>query len=136
MVTEQQTDTWEAYRKVMASHAGHMDEETMDGDVKTLIACVRLERYQGPTADATPMQDWVAQALDKMQPILDGSELTGRYFEVEKESMRDILDRVEWLVDHFKVMPEPCNQNHSEIFKAGGIAVLQAVEERMNEEGL
>lgn len=86
---------------------------------------------------STPMQEWVAQALERMKPILDGSELTDRYFEVEKESMRDILERVEWLVDHFKVMPEPCNQDyHAEIFKAGGLAVLQAIEKRMIEERL
>ncbi len=77
------------------------------------------------------MQEWVAQALERMQPILDGSELTDRYFEVEKEAMRDILDRVEWLVQHFQVMPEPCYADHSEIFRAGGVAALNSVVARM-----
>ncbi len=76
---------------------------------------------------STPMQEWVAQALERMQPILDGSELTDRYFEVEKEAMRDILNRVEWLVQHFQVMPEPCHADHSEIFRAGGVAALNSV---------
>ncbi len=88
---------------------------------------------------STPMQDWVAQALERMKPILDGTDtfalLTdqdmGTYFEVEKEAMTDVLERVEWLVQHFKVMPEPCQADHSEIFRAGGVAALNSVVERM-----
>lgn len=57
---------------------------------------------------STPMQEWVAQALERMQPILDGVKITGRRLDIEDEDLSDILERVEWLAQHFKVMPEPC----------------------------
>lgn len=92
---------------------------------------------------STPMQDWVAQALDRMQPILDGIEITDRFYDVEKEALGDILDRVEWLADHFKVLPEPCHGTNEcpswykgfyAGIKAGGLAAMEELKRRLENE--
>lgn len=88
---------------------------------------------------STPMQDWVAQALEKLRPILDGDVPYANLrkglmdLDVGEDAMSDALDRIEWLVQHFKVLPEPCHIDHSEIFKAGGVAVLKDVLVTMEE---
>ncbi len=83
---------------------------------------------------STPMQDWVAQALDRMQPILDGKIVVGVMAEdYHQEMITAIMEDVEWLVQHFKVLPEPCHIDHSEIFRAGGVAVLKDVLVTMEE---
>jgi hypothetical protein len=72
------------------------------------------------------MQDWVAQALDRMQPVLDGKVVVGVMAEdYHQEMMTAIMEDVEWLVQHFKVLPEPCHQDHSKTFKAGLDAYLR-----------
>lgn len=98
---------------------------------------------------STPMQDWVAQALDRMQPILDGTgvdQLNNHFWEhgshAHKEMITDVLERVEWLAQHFKVMPEPSTARcegsialdhdcECLCWQAGGIAALTNVVERM-----
>lgn len=57
---------------------------------------------------STPMQEWVAQALERMKPILDGPRHVYTDGETEEDMIRDTLERVEWLAQHFKVLPEPC----------------------------
>lgn len=77
---------------------------------------------------STPMQEWVAQALERMKPILDGRVVVGVTTEDWKQdAMTAMLEDMEWLVQHFKVMPEPCLADHSEIFRAGGVAALNSV---------
>ncbi len=60
------------------------------------------------------LADWVSQAQEIIQPILDGSELTDRYFQVEKEAMSGILRGVENLANHMKVLPLGCDCAHDE----------------------
>jgi hypothetical protein len=92
------------------------------------------ERFHGPTAEATSMQEWVAQALERMQPILDGKIVVGIMAgDWRQEAGQDILERVEWLANHFKVMPEPCHVDHSEIFNAGGVAALNMLEAKLRQ---
>jgi len=59
-------------------------------------------------AEVTPQALWVIEAREILKPIIEGSDITGRYFEVEKESMRGILDTVDEMVRHLGTIPQPC----------------------------
>lgn len=68
---------------------------------------------------STPMQEWVSQALERMKPILDGTgidQLNNHFWEhgshAHKDMITNVLDRVEWLAQHFKVLPEPLPPQH------------------------
>ena len=55
------------------------------------------------------LEEWIEQAQEIIRPITEGSTITNRYFEVEKEAMSTILDQIEALTLHMNVMPVPCD---------------------------
>lgn len=96
---------------------------------------------------STPMQEWVAQALDRMQPILDGKVVVGILAEDwHQEAMTAIMEDVEWLVQHFKVLPEPCNGDENGEnqcpgwyagynigMRVGGLATMEELRRRLDD---
>lgn len=61
----------------------------------------------------TSLESWLGEAKEIIKPIIQGSELTNRYQEVEKESMRSILESVDRLVQHLDDMPDHCDCHSS-----------------------
>ncbi len=57
----------------------------------------------------TALQDWTAQVQGIVKGLLDEAELTGDFLDVEKESIRHIVDTLAQLGRLCDVMPEPCN---------------------------
>lgn len=56
----------------------------------------------------TDLEAWLEEAKEIVKPITQGSDITGRYQDVEKEAMGTILEAVDELVLHFDTMPEGC----------------------------
>lgn len=53
-------------------------------------------------------KQWVDEALKILRPITDGSDLTNKYQDVEKEAMRNILESVDELIKFLDTMPKGC----------------------------
>ncbi len=52
---------------------------------------------------------WRSDAKEILKRITDGSQITNRFQDVEKEAMRDVLERVDEVVAHLDKLPKPCN---------------------------
>ena len=56
--------------------------------------------------DVTPLSLWTIQAWEIIKPIIQESDITDRYLDVEKEAMPKILEAVDSLVIHLRTIPK------------------------------
>ena len=91
-------------------HLGHVpigydeDQGELPDDTEELEAAAEvMNRLEG--AETTPLGLWLVQAFDILKPISKDSDLTGSYLDVEKEAMPGILQKVELMLEHLRVIP-------------------------------
>ena len=91
-------------------HLGHVpmsydkDRGGLPDDTEELEAAGDIvDRLKG--AETTPLGLWLVQAFDIISPISKNSDLTGSYLDVEKEAMPKILQKVEQMLEHLRVIP-------------------------------
>lgn len=58
--------------------------------------------------DRTPLSIWEIDARDILKPIWQGADITGKYKDVEKEAMPNILEAVDLMVVQLSRIPKPC----------------------------